>query len=63
MPTEAGSLAEALDKHPRVFPDLDRMLIEAAETSGAMGTSLTMLSEWHTFVHRLTRHVDEEGDR
>lgn len=54
---KGSSLAEALDKHPRVFPDLDRMLIEAAETSGAMGTSLTMLSEWHTFVHRITRQM------
>ena len=54
---KGSSLAEALGKHPRVFPDLDRMLIEAAETSGAMGTSLTMLSEWHTFVHRITRQM------
>ncbi|UCD50935.1 MAG: type II secretion system F family protein [Phycisphaerales bacterium] len=50
---KGSSLAEALDQHPRVFPDLDRMLIEAAETSGSMGTSLKMLSEWHEFVHRL----------
>jgi len=54
---KGSGLAEALDEHPRVFPDLDRMLIEAAETSGTMGDSLTMLSEWHTFVRRLVRQM------
>jgi type II secretory pathway component PulF len=54
---KGSSLAEALDEHPRVFPDLDRMLVEAAETSGSMGDSLTVLSEWHTFVRRLIRQM------
>ncbi len=55
--TTGSSFAEALDKHPRIFPDLDRMLIEAAETSGAVNHSLTMLAEWHEFVHRITRQI------
>jgi len=54
---KGSTLAEAMDQHPRVFPDLDRMLIEAAETSGSMGVSLTVLSEWHQFVHRITRRM------
>ena len=33
--SKGATLAEALGRHPRMFPDLDRMLIEAAETSGA----------------------------
>lgn len=52
-----SSLAEALDNHPRVFPDLDRMLIEASETAGSLPALLTMLSEWHDFVHRLVRQM------
>ena len=55
--SKGSSLAEALDKHPRVFPDMDRMLIEAAETSGSMADSLAMLSEWHEFVRRLNRQL------
>ena len=55
--TEGSSLAEAMAEHPRVFPELDRMLVEAAETSGSLGASLTMLSKWHDFVHRITRRM------
>jgi type II secretory pathway component PulF len=47
-------LTAALTEHRNVFPPMDRMLIEAAETSGALGTSFKMLSEWHEFVHRIT---------
>lgn len=49
-------LAESMSKH-RIFPDLDRMLIEAAETSGSLGESFKMLSEWHEFIHRITRRM------
>jgi type IV pilus assembly protein PilC len=55
--SKGSSLAEALDQHRNVFPQLDRMLIEAAETSGALGLSFKMLSEWHEFVHRITRQL------
>lgn len=55
--TQGSGLAEALDKHPRIFPELDRMLVEAAETSGSLSTSFTMLSQWHDFVHRITRRM------
>jgi type IV pilus assembly protein PilC len=55
--SKGSGLAEALGKHRRVFPDLDRMLIEAAETSGSLPASFTMLSEWHEFVHRITRRM------
>lgn len=54
---KGSSLAEALAQHPRMFPDLDLMLIEAAETSGALSTSLTTLSDWHQFMHRITRRM------
>ncbi|MHC4519391.1 MAG: type II secretion system F family protein [Planctomycetota bacterium] len=55
--TDGSSLAEALGEHPRTFPDLDRALIEAAETSGALAMSLTTLSKWHEFVHRIIRRI------
>ncbi|MDI6447414.1 type II secretion system F family protein [Anaerobaca lacustris] len=55
--SKGSSLTEALDQHRNVFPQLDRMLIEAAETSGALGLSFKMLSEWHEFVHRITRRL------
>jgi len=55
--SEGANLAESLNRHRHVFPDLDRMLIEAAETSGSLGDSFKMLSQWHEFVQRLTRRM------
>jgi len=52
---KGSGLAEAMAQHRRIFPDLDRLLVEAAETSGSLTTSFTMLSQWHDFVHRITR--------
>ncbi len=54
---QGANLAESLDRHRNVFPDLDRMLIEAAETSGSLGDSFRMLSQWHEFVQRITRRM------
>jgi len=50
---KGSSLSEALEEHPRVFSEMDRMLVDAAETSGSLSTSFSMLSEWHQFVHRI----------
>jgi type II secretory pathway component PulF len=55
--SKGSNLSESLDKHPAVFPELDRMLIEAAETSGSLGDSFKMLSQWHEFIHRITRRM------
>jgi type IV pilus assembly protein PilC len=55
--SKGATLAEALGRHPRMFPDLDRMLIEAAETSGALTTSLSTLADWHQFAHRTIRRM------
>lgn len=55
--SRGSSLTEALAEHRNVFPDLDRMLVEAAETSGALGDSFKMLSQWHEFMHRITRRI------
>ena len=55
--SQGSSLSEALSKHPRVFPELDRTLLEVAETSGSLGESLKMLSQWHDFVRKITRRT------
>jgi type II secretory pathway component PulF len=55
--SQGANLAESLNRHRQVFPDLDRMLIEAAETSGSLGDSFKMLSQWHEFVQRITRRM------
>lgn len=55
--SQGSSFAEAMDEHRRVFPDLDRELIAAAETSGALNRSLTMLAEWHDFMYKISRRI------
>ncbi len=55
--SQGSSLAESLDQHRNVFPEMDRMVIEAAETAGSLGDSLKMLSQWHEFIHRLTWRI------
>jgi len=55
--SKGSSLAESMGEHRRTFPDMDRMLVEAAETSGSLNDSFKMLSEWHEFVHRITRQI------
>lgn len=51
--SKGSSLAESMERHRHVFPTLDRLLVEAAETSGSLGESFKMLSEWHEFVQRI----------
>ena len=52
--TKGSSLAEAMDKHRKVSPEMDRMLIEAGDNSGSLGDSFKMLSQWHEFVQSIT---------
>lgn len=55
--SKGSDLSTALSEHHSVFPLMDRMLIEAAETAGSLGLSFKMLSQWHEFVHRITRQL------
>ena len=55
--SKGSSFSESLGEHRRVFPELDRMLIEAAETGGSLPDSFKMLSHWHEFVERITRQI------
>ncbi len=55
--SQGSSLAEAMARHRNVFPEMDRMVIQAGETSGRLSHSLQMLSQWHEFIHRITRRM------
>ena len=52
--SKGSSFSESINMHPKVFREMDRMLIQAAETSGSLGDSFKMLSQWHEFVHKIT---------
>ena len=55
--SQGSGLSESLERHRSVFPEVDRMVIQAGETSGTLGESLQMLSQWHEFVHKTTRRM------
>ena len=55
--TKGSSLSESMDQHRKVFPEMDRMVIQAGETSGSLSDSFKMLSQWHEFVHKITWRV------
>jgi len=55
--SKGSSLAEAMGKQRHVFPEMDRLLVEAAETAGSLNDSFKMLSQWHEFVCRITRRI------
>jgi type II secretory pathway component PulF len=56
--SQGTSLAEALDKHGRsIFPELDRMLLDTADTAGSLPTACSMLSGWHEFMHKINRRI------
>lgn len=55
--SKGSSLAESMGEHRHSFPEMDRMLVEAAETAGSLNDSFKMLSQWHEFMHRITRRI------
>lgn len=55
--SQGSSLSESLNEHRRVFPEMDRTLIEAAETAGSLPDSFKMLSHWHEFVERISHQI------
>ena len=55
--SKGSSLSESMERHRHVFPEMDRMLIQAGETSGTLGASFKMLSQWHEFVHKITHRM------
>jgi type II secretory pathway component PulF len=46
-------LAEAMGRHGSLFGTFDRVLIEAADTSGNLETCFKMLADWYQFLHRM----------
>jgi type IV pilus assembly protein PilC len=56
--SKGDSLTEALDKHGRrIFPELDRILIDTADTAGSLPAACSMLSGWHEFMHKINRRI------
>jgi type II secretory pathway component PulF len=50
-------LAEAMGQHGALFGTFDRVLIEAADTSGNLETCFKMLADWYQFLHRMQNIV------
>ncbi|MBN2590170.1 MAG: type II secretion system F family protein [Sedimentisphaerales bacterium] len=55
--SKGGGLSESMKKYRRVFPEVDLMLIETAETSGKYPECFKMLSNWHEFQIRILRII------
>ena len=49
-------LAKTMAKYPRVFNQIDVLVVEAGEISGNLPECLKLLSNWHSFCDRL-RHI------
>ena len=50
-------VAEAMKKYRGAFPEIDLMLIEAAETSGKYPECFQLLSKWHEFQIKIMRII------
>lgn len=50
-------LAETMARIPGAFDPVDAMLIDAAETSGSLPESLSLLSKWHEFADRMKKRL------
>jgi type II secretory pathway component PulF len=50
-------LAEAMGRHGALFGAFDRVLIEAADTSGNLEACFKMLADWYQFLHRMQNIV------
>ncbi len=53
--SEGESLTEALNRHPRQFPVIERELIGAGERSGNLGETMKLLAEWIRFKREMIR--------
>jgi type II secretory pathway component PulF len=53
---ERGStIGEGMKKRPDVFPPLDVMVVEVADSSGSLPTGLRMLAQWYELMARVRR--------
>jgi type IV pilus assembly protein PilC len=55
--THGESLAEAVARHKTIFGTFDRVLIEAADTSGSLDECFKMLADWYQFLGRMKNIV------
>ncbi len=55
---QGTSLSEALNTYGRrTFPELDRMLLDTADTAGSLPAACRMLSGWHEFLNKINRQI------
>ena len=50
-------LAESMGRHQRIFGEFDRVLIDAAETSGRLEECFKMLADWYQFLGRMRNMI------
>jgi type II secretory pathway component PulF len=55
--SKGNRLAETMALHPKVFPPLDVMIVEAAEESGSLAELLGLLSNWHEYCQRIRKKI------
>ena len=54
---KGNTLAETMTGSPAVFGPLDVMIVRAAEKSGSLPESLSLLSKWYEFSARIRKRI------
>ena len=52
-----NGISDSMAKYPKVFAELDIMLIKAAELSGELPKCFKMLSQWYEFRNRMKKRI------
>jgi len=55
--SQGNSLADSIAEYPKVFADLDMMLVKTAEMSGELPNCFKMLSNWYEFRNRIKKII------
>ncbi|MCK5175030.1 MAG: type II secretion system F family protein [Planctomycetes bacterium] len=54
---QGDRLSQAMSRYPKVFPELDIVLVNAGEESGNLAEVMGFLSRWYDFVKRIRRII------
>ncbi len=54
---QGDRLSQAMSRYPKVFPELDIVLVNAGEESGNLAEVMGFLSHWYDFVKRIRRTI------
>jgi type II secretory pathway component PulF len=55
--SQGKMLAETMSENPQIFDPLDVAIVEAAEKSGSLPESFSLLSKWHEFSQNIARKI------